>query len=145
MADKCRVCGTKLDSDICPNCGVDNSYLYNKSDLRILIVIWAFFSAISAIAIFLTSDYEKSMVITAALCCCIMMVGTILQYITKFIYFTNIAGFIATIIIPVPLFNTEPTGGGWGGLFCFAYIIIPSIIISVIINAISFNRKAKAH
>ncbi len=145
MVDKCRVCGTELDSDICPNCGIDNSYLYSKNNLRILIVIWSVFSVVSTIAILLTSDYIKSIAITAALCSSIMLVGTILQYITKYIYFTNIAGFIATIIIPVPLLNTETTGGGWGGLFCFVYIIIPSIIISVIINAISFNRKAKAH
>ncbi len=145
MSDKCRICGTELDNSICPNCGYDNSYLYNKNVLRILIISWAIFTLISAITIFLTSDYEKSMAITAALFCGIMLVGTILQYITKYIYFTNIAGYIGTIIIPIPLLYTKPTGGGWGGLACFAYIVMPSIIISLIINTISLNRKAKAH
>lgn len=144
MDEKCRKCGTELNNNICPNCGYDNSYLYNKAILITLIIIWSFCTVVASIAIFPTADYDRCIAVAAALYCGIMLAGTVLQYITKFIYFTNIANFVAMIVVCVPLHFTEPTGGGWGGLFIVAYIIAPTIIISLIGNVISLDRKTKA-
>ncbi len=144
MVKNCMKCGADLDNNICPDCGYDNSSLYDNDVLRILIIFWSISTAISTILIFPTVDYDRCLAATAAIYCSIMLAGTVLQYITKFIYFTNIANFIAMIAIFVPIGFTEPTGGGWGGLFIFGYIIVPTIIVSLIGNIISLIRKEKA-
>ncbi len=144
MVKTCKICGTKLDGDICSYCGLDNSGLSDKDNERCYIILWALFTVISVIAAFLTRKIEPflCLAITNAAYFAIMTVGAVVQHVTKVVFATNIACLIATISIPIPLILMQPDfSGGYGGLVYVVYLMIPAIIISFIGNYVSYKRK----
>lgn len=145
MADKCRICGTQLDSNICPYCGLNNSRLSDKDAERVFITLWGVLTATTITVTLLCLNYKYGLCIIMPLAgyCTIMLIGTLLQHIFKLIFATNIACFIAVLGAPLPAAFIKPRYEGWGEVAYILFFMVPIITISIITNICSIKRKMK--